>query len=291
MGDDLDLMERARVLADATGRDVADILADLADDGILNDSHRSGEKDLIAELQDAARLIGAVQQINIAASNNSVLNGGENKTEVTVETTLEGDIVDRAIQNLTTKAENIKKLALIVAPVLLLITGGTMNGLGFFDGAEDAPDDIYFEDDSYGGCTAWDADNYDEYASWDDGTCYWSDDNSHNDCVNLESQGSWAQTVPDEPHNIEVHIEVNNLNPDCPVEIELMVSVYLNNSYEFTMEQDELGRWWVEDEAKIKVRDWRIDNLGDGDWSFETRFIPIGQSEYCCEMTNTVTIG
>tara|TARA_R110001592_G_scaffold102696_6_gene289757 strand:+ start:1475 stop:3037 length:1563 start_codon:yes stop_codon:yes gene_type:complete len=396
--DDLDLMERARILSEATGRDVADVLADLADDGILNDSHKPDSKDLISELQEAAKLIGAVQQINRAAAENTVLNGGENKTEVTVETTLEGDIVDRAIENLTIKAQNIKKLALIVAPVLLLITGGTMNGLGVFDGSNDAPDDSYeYHDEGYGGCTAWDAENYDSYASWDDGTCYWDNTPPPSDCesnfgwhdsyniigendiraygvfqdfnncpvqedndaqfiatinkdgqfhdefkwdnrfgdrweadwlwsdlsegeydvewnalmggsnwhwnVNerltveseectpdLESSGSWAQTVHNESSNIEVHIEVNNLNPDCPVQIEVMVSVYLNNSYQFTMESDELGRHWVYDEAKIKIRDSRLDNLGDGDWSFETRYIPVGGYEDCCQMTNVVTI-
>ena len=36
--DDLDdLVEKAKVLAEATGRDEADILADLMDDGILNE--------------------------------------------------------------------------------------------------------------------------------------------------------------------------------------------------------------------------------------------------------------
>lgn len=395
--DDIDLMERARILSDATGRDVADVLADLADDGILNDSNKSGGKDLIAELQDAARLIGAVQEINKAASENSVLNGGENKTEVTVETTLEGDIVDRAISNLTMKAENLKKLALIVAPVLLLITGGTMNGLGVFDGSEDAPDDPYeYHDDGYGGCTSWDAENYDEYASWDDGTCWWDDsgqnppcdsewgwqdsynqfddpsiratgifrdfnqcqrstdndgsfkvtlnrdgeyygeyswsnkfnqrweadwlfqdlpegeydvewdawlDGSHwhwnvdshiviesESCTpDLKDDGARAEYIEDSSNAIRVIIEVNNNNPDCPTEVEVMVSVYLNNSYQFTLEESENGRHWVYENATIVVESSRLSNLGDGDWSFETRFIPIGEAEYCCTMTNAVT--
>ena len=34
-----DLTERAKVLAEATGRDESDVLADLLDDGILNNSH------------------------------------------------------------------------------------------------------------------------------------------------------------------------------------------------------------------------------------------------------------
>jgi len=107
---------------------------------------------------------------------------------------------------------------------------------------------------------------------------------------NLQAGESWAESVNGESANIEVHIEVNNLNPDCTVEVEVLISVYLNNSYEFTMESNELGRYWVYEDAKIKIRDSRIDNLGIGDWSFETRFIPVGGNEYCCQMTNTVTI-
>ena len=107
---------------------------------------------------------------------------------------------------------------------------------------------------------------------------------------NLQAGESWAELVNGETANIEVHIEVNNLNPDCTVEVEVLISVYLNNSYQFTMESNELGRYWVYEDAKIKIRDSRIDNLGIGDWSFETRFIPVGENEYCCQMTNTVTI-
>ena len=89
-----DLVEKARILSEATGRDLADVIADLADDGILNESNKKQEKNLVADLKEAAELISAVQDINKAASENGVLNGGENKTEVKVETT-EGDIVDK----------------------------------------------------------------------------------------------------------------------------------------------------------------------------------------------------
>ena len=113
-----DLVEKARILSEATDRDLADVIADLADDGILNESNKKQEKNLVAELKEAAELISAVQDINKAASENGVLNGGENKTEVKVETTLEGDIVDRAIASVHRKAVEMKKVILIIAPVL-----------------------------------------------------------------------------------------------------------------------------------------------------------------------------
>lgn len=161
-----ELREKAEIIAEATGRTVTDVLEDLGDDGVLNESNKS-EKDLITQLKEAAELISTVQQINNEVSENTVLNGGDNKTEVSIETTLEGDIVDRAIASVHRKTENLKKIAIIIIPVFLLLTGGSMSNMDMFVGS-DAP-----HDDSYGGCMNPDANNYDEYASWEDGSCYW----------------------------------------------------------------------------------------------------------------------
>ena len=106
-----ELVEKAKIVAEATGRDEQDVLADLLDDGIVNLSNEDAKgKDLVTQLKEAAELITTVQAINKDVSENSVLNGGENKTEVQIETTLEGDIVDRAIESVQRKAENIKKM-------------------------------------------------------------------------------------------------------------------------------------------------------------------------------------
>jgi len=390
-----ELVARAKVLAEATGRDFEDVIADLADDGILNESNKKNEADLITQLKEAAELMSAVQNINKEVAENTVLNGGDNKTKVNVDTTLEGDVVDRAIASVNRKVVELKKIALVIAPIFLLLSGGSLEALGVINMfGDDESDDNEMYNDDYWGCTAWDASNYDPMANIDDGTCYWDntqptclsdyqwhdsfatfDSNKHlrvnavfidkascNDeregqfvvqinrdgewygdmtwdnhfnnrweadylwsdlpdgeydvemwaymdgsswhwnldgrwtveeekcTTNLEADESWAQAVFNESNNIEVHIEINNLDPDCPVEVEVMVSVYLNNSYQFTMENDELGRYWVYEDANIKIRDSRIDNLGDGDWSFETRFIPIDEPEYCCQMTNVVKI-
>ncbi len=86
---DEEMIEKAKELAELTGRKVDDVLADLADDGILNESNKEKDADLISQLKEAAELMGAVQEINKQVSDNSVLNGGNNKTEVAVDTTLE----------------------------------------------------------------------------------------------------------------------------------------------------------------------------------------------------------
>ena len=146
-----ELAEQAKIVAEATGRDETDVLADLLDDGVLNNSHIAPEKDLVTQLKEAAELITTVQSINQEVSENTVLNGGDNITEVNIETTLEGDIVDRAIASVERKAEKIKKIVMIVAPILLLLTGGM--GLEIFldEDGERVGDDYYEE---VWGCTA-----------------------------------------------------------------------------------------------------------------------------------------
>lgn len=132
--DELDeLTERARILSDATGRGVEDVLSDLLDDGKLNQSNRADGRDLVSQLKEAAELISTVQNISKEVSSNSVLNGGENKTEIKVDTTLEGDIVDRAIESVQRKADNLKKLFASLVPFFLLLTGGSLEAAGVID--------------------------------------------------------------------------------------------------------------------------------------------------------------
>ena len=60
-----------------------------------------------------------------------------------VETTLEGDIVDRAIESMQRKSENIKKLIITMTPLFLLATGGGLEALGIIDMMESEEDDHY----------------------------------------------------------------------------------------------------------------------------------------------------
>jgi len=129
-----EIREKAKVVAEATGRSIEAVIDDLMDDGIVNLSNEENkEKNLVEQLKEAAELITTVQSISQEVSENTVLNGGENSTEVKVETTLEGDIVDRTIQSLQRKADNIKKLGLTLIPIFLLITGGSMEAIGIID--------------------------------------------------------------------------------------------------------------------------------------------------------------
>ena len=162
-----ELREKARLLADATGRDEDDILVDLLDDGVLNSSNTSNNKDLVEQLKEAAELISTVQNISKDISKNTVLNGGENSTNVNVETTFEGDVVDRAIESIQRKSENVKKLIITLIPIFLLITGGGLEAFGVIDMVENGEQDFV----SYGACLDLDAENYDPFASWDDGSC------------------------------------------------------------------------------------------------------------------------
>ena len=388
---DDDLIAKAKLLAEATGRDFKDVLADLEDDGVLNDSNKPKE-DLVAQLKEAAELIATVQEINKEVAGNTVLNGGDNKTEVNVETTLEGDIVDRAIESVHRKVQNLKKIAIIIIPVFLLLTGGTMSSMGFFN-SDDSPQDEYYDEghnNEYGGCLNYDAINYDSYASWDDGSCQFDntpppcdsqwewilhgelrDENivwidarfkDMNNCntpmdaqitmtlnkdgqyydekswnnrfdnewsvgdqftdlppgeydveIDAQAQGSnWHQNVEDDfiieeqacipdysssdswattydNNSLQAHLKIINHN-DCESSVGVMVSYYKENEYQDSYDE-ELGEYEVkgaETEIVIRHDDWT--NLGDGNYSFETRFFPEGQNEECCEMTPQIQI-
>ncbi len=170
-----ELEEKAQIIAEATGRTKEAVLEDLLDDGIVNLSNEE-KKDasLVEQLKEAAELIATVQNINKQVSDNTVLNGGNNKTEVAVETTLEGDIVDRAIASVERKAEKIRKIAVILAPIMLLLSGGI--GFEYFLDNDDGGDSGSYDMEIWG-CTDYDADNYMPEATHDDGSCWWEDNN------------------------------------------------------------------------------------------------------------------
>ena len=99
-------------------------------------------QDIIKELKDAAALMDAVKELSQDVGENKILNGGKNQTEVKIETTLDGDIVDRASASAQKKAENLKTLLATVIPIFLLLTGGSMEAFGvidIFSDEEDSP--------------------------------------------------------------------------------------------------------------------------------------------------------
>ena len=213
-----EIREKAKVIAEATGRSEQAIVDDLLDDGIVNLSNEhKKDASLVEQLKEAAELIATVQNISAEVSANSVLNGGDNKTNVKVETTLEGDIVDRAIESAQRKADNIKKLILTLTPIFLLLTGGSMEAFGVINmfGSDDSDDDYdpdYYVE--YGGCMNPDALNYDEWASWEDGSCEFDDSGGGGGPPECDPDWWWKDEVLQdfdgngEGFNNEIRVEV-----------------------------------------------------------------------------------
>ena len=191
------LTERAKVIAKETGREEADILQDLLDDGIINESNKP--ESLVDQLKDAAELIATVQDISKGIEQNTVLNGGKNKTEIKVESTIEGDIVDRAIESVQRKADKLKKLAATIIPILLLLAGGGAESMGwvnFLEGwGEDNEDEYYITM----GCMDEYALNYNDMANEDDGTCEYEfepcDDDDGDGTCNYDEIGGCTDTA------------------------------------------------------------------------------------------------
>lgn len=248
---DEELLDRAKRLAKETGRSVSDVLADLEDDGVLNNSNNRG--DLITQLQEAAELIDTVQAINRKVSENTVLNGGQNKTDVKVDTTLEGDVVDRAIASAHRKVVELKKIALIIAPVFLLISGGTLEGLGVINvfGSEEDDYDEYTAE--YGGCLEPTAVNYDPYASWDDGSCFWDDHNNGGGGCGPDPQlhlSDWEIRSNENSSDAWVHIFLYDGN-DCPQEWHGRLVVKINDEYGLYAEEFHDISWNMDYEDEV----------------------------------------
>ncbi len=261
-----ELAEQAKIVAEATGREEADVLADLLDDGVLNNSHKAPEKDLVTQLKEAAELITTVQSINQEVSENTVLNGGDNSTEIKVETTLEGDIVDRAIASVERKAEKIRKIVMIVAPVLLLLTGGM--GLEFFLDENGGGSDEYYEE--VWGCTAPDADNYMPDATIDDGSCFWHDNNGggggppHQSCNWEWNDNSYLDD--NEPNTIYVRASFSSFQ--CPHEMEGDFRMVVFKDGEFYDEEIDVNMVFYENQDLGH----EFNDLEEGDYTLKFRF-------------------
>ena len=162
-----ELKEKAKIIAEGTGRTYESVLEDLLDDGVVNLSNEQLKKgSLVEQLKEAAELIATVQSISHEVDKNTVLNSKDVTTEVEVNSTLEGDYVDRAIESVQRKADNIKKILLTLAPVFLLLTTGGMEYFAITDFIDDkASDSIIL------GCLDQNAINYNQDANEDDESC------------------------------------------------------------------------------------------------------------------------
>lgn len=263
-----ELVKKAKIVAEATGRDEADILEDLLDDGVVNESNK--EKDLVTQLKEAAELITTVQEINKDVSENTVLNGGENKTEVTLETTLEGDIVDRAIQSIQRKSENIKKLIITMIPLFLLLTGGGLEAFGVINMMDSEADST----ESYGACLDPYAENYDQYASWDDGSCDFGVQ------IFPPCEPDWNyddySTQDDDVLFLKYTFFDEN---DCDIELEGHFSIVLLRNDSATTHQANLNVQFT-DEIDIE---YTFEDLEEGNYYWELEFHTIECEDGSCE--------
>ena len=270
--EDKEIEEKAKVIAEATGRTVEAVIEDLKDDGIVNLSNEEkNDKNLVEQLKEAAELITTVQAISQEVSENTVLNGGENKTDIKVETTLEGDIVDKAIESLQNKADNIKKLIITLAPVFLLLTGGSMEAFGIIDVF--GSDDSDYEDDDYyevWGCTAPDAENYMPDATVDDGSCWWENNNGggggppHGNC-----DWSWqdnSYTNDDVPNSLFISASFSSFQ--CPHEMNGDFRVIIFKDGEFYDEEIDVNMKFYENQDLGH----EFTDLEEGDYTIKFRF-------------------
>lgn len=273
---DEDIRAKAQIIADATGRDVEAVIEDLLDDGVVNLSNEADTTpDLVTQLKEAAELITTVQAISQEVSQNTVLNGGENSTEVKVETTLEGDIVDRAIASAQRKADDIKKLILTLTPIFLLITGSGMEAFGitnFIDSEEDDYDPDYYVE--YGACMNPDAVNYDEFASWDDGSCEFDDSGGGGGppCNWVWDDTSYTNdNMPD-----SLYVRVSFSSVQCEYELEGDFEVHLMRDGEhYDMEEVFHAKFFENYDLE-----YQFDDLEPGIYTIHTSFDSYEGSEW-----------
>ena len=279
-----ELVKKAKLLADATGRSFDDVLEDLLDDGELNNSN-TVKADLVTQLKEAAELITTVQAISQEVSENSVLNGGENKTEVKVETTLEGDVVDRAIESVQRKADNLKKLAATLIPIFLLLTGGSMEAFGIIDvfGSDDSDngDDL---PKAIRGCMAPDALNYDPRATQDDGSCQFDNNGNGNgtipppSCDESINARNWDYVINGE-NEVILFVDITRTSQgDCPKQMEVFLhyDLFYENTYFATFDNI---RVVIEDGNTVEHSFAIPDELDEGDWEIDPRTRIQGQEE------------
>lgn len=280
MTDDEELRNKAKIIAEATGRSEEQVLEDLLDDGIVNLSNEEKkDKDLVQQLREAAELITTVQSISQEVSENTVLNGGENKTEVKVETTLDGDVVDRAIDSLQRKADNIKKLALTLVPIFLLITGGSMEAFGVIDivGSDDVDnvDDVEYE--TVWGCTVADADNYNPDATDDDGSCWWDNGGGGGGGPPANCNWMWDDTsYTNDANPNSLYVRVSFSSPECDYEQEGDFEVHLLLDGEhYDMEEEYHTKFFENYDLEFQ-----FDDLSAGEYVLRLSFDSYESSEY-----------
>lgn len=219
-------LENADEIAELTGRSKADVIADLLDDGKLNNS-------------------------NAIKENTSA--------------------IDRA----TEMANKTHKLLTALIPILLLLSTSGLELTGIIDltPAGNGDDDEWFWEDEeyepYWGCTDWDAINYDEYATDDDGSCEYEEEVVIEGCTDPEANNYYEEATTDdgsceydpeecEPFYYDYYLNYADSNNssliyqydvDLPCdetqEVEVQFLAYVNNSTDSIPENYSIDKWNV----------------------------------------------
>ena len=106
----------------------------------------------------------------------------------------------------------------------------------------------------------------------------------------LELADRWAEVMESDNYSLTLHMSIRNLDPECPQEVELMMSAYHNNTYQWTWEYGDIGTFWVNDYEEITMQSSALENLEKGTWTYEMRYRPMGGDDDCCYMTDEITI-
>jgi hypothetical protein len=230
-------LENADEIAKLTGRDKGDIIADLLDDGKLNNS-------------------------NAIKENTSAL--------------------DKA----TEMAGKTQKLLTAIIPILILIAGSGLELGGIIDLTPAGAEDPFWEDDpnnpdnmEYWGCTDWDAENYDDYATHDDGSCYYEEDEHLLDIQNHE-----LSLVGDNQLKVEFSLLVEG--DFCCDDIELAWEIEVNGFYDDGLRR--VTHHSYDEEGYIDLEQYWFD-MGEGNYQarVEVQWMNEMWDE---ETTNGVTI-
>ena len=275
-----DALRRADELSELTGRSKADVIADLLDDGQLNQSAGTDmkpDKDFLDLAQEKAEKLKTLL-ITIAPI-----------------------------------------IALLSGFGLEAIGVLDVTDWGEDSVWEGDPNDPHQYEQEYWGCMAWDAENYDPMANRDDGSCNFAaqviqgcmDQGAENyDSAATEDDGSCQYPsdpcegvtaeqyqVPDfqwqmmYPNDAEIVYYLRHNGPDdCWLEADVMISLYADGGYQNSLEFGNFQNTISNDPSgSFTVQDQIFDGLGEAEWSVETRWRIGNGAEECCEQSETIT--
>ena len=180
-----------------------------------------------------------------------------------------------AIDRATEMANKTHKLLTALIPILLLISTSGLELTGIIDltPAGNGDDDEWFWEDEeyevYWGCTDWDADNYDEYATDDDGSCEYEPEEVE-ECEPFYYD--YYLNYVDSNNSSLIYTYDIDLPCDDTQEVEVQFLAYVNNSTDSIPEN-------------YSIDEWNVYN-GDAEYRNMTIALPKGQYDIYAYIIN-----